>query len=479
MPDVCVRFAPSPSGFLHMGNVRTALFNYLFAKNQSGRFLLRIEDTDQETSTPENERIILDTLRWLRLEWDDELTRQSAHKNRHLEEANRLLAEGLAYRCRCTPKELDLKRKAAEAAGRARKYDGTCRDKNYPDDGTPFCVRLKAPREGETKFCDLIKGEISVQNSEVDDIIIVRSNGNPIYNFAVVIDDHDMGITHVIRGDGHLTNTVPQILLYKALGYVVPQFAHLPLVLAPDRKPLAKRRGAKAILEYREEGYLADAVVNYMARLGWGYGDQEYFTRDELIEKFSIEKVQKASATFDPKKMEWLDGEHIRNKNNEELILLFEEYLKRHKNLVLSDADFSHLPDWKDYLMDSVKERSRTLNEMTEKCRFCLVPDLEIDEKAARKFLTERITEPFNEILSFIDSKTDEPSEKEWMDLLSGLLEKHQLKMKELAQPIRVALTGGTVSPPIDRVLILLGKERVKERLAAALKVLQAGKNRA
>ncbi len=473
--SVCVRFAPSPSGFLHMGNVRTALFNYLFARNQGGKFLLRIEDTDQETSTPENERIIIDTLNWLGLEWDGDMTRQSAHKDRHIEEANRLLEEGLAYRCRCTPKELELKRKAAEAAGRERKYDGTCRDKDYPDDGTPFCVRLKAPREGETAFTDLIKGEISVQNAQVDDIIIVRTNGSPIYNFAVVVDDHDMGITHVIRGDGHLTNTTPQILLYNALGYDVPQFAHLPLVLAPDRKPLAKRRGAKAILEYREEGCLADAVVNYMARLGWGYGDQEYFTRDELIEKFSIEKVQKASATFDPKKMEWLDGEHIRQKTNEELIELFDEYLREFKGLSLSEAEFPHLPDWKDYLMDSVKERSKTLNEMTEKCRFSLVSELQLDEKASTKFLTEKIAEPFNDVLSFIDAKTEEPSEQEWMDFLSGLLEKHELKMKELAQPIRVALTGGTVSPPIDRVLILLGKERVKQRVTAALAKVDTG----
>ncbi|MFH1737779.1 MAG: glutamate--tRNA ligase [bacterium] len=469
MSDVCVRFAPSPSGFLHMGNVRTALFNYLFARHEGGRFLLRIEDTDQETSTPDNERVIIETMEWLGLEWDGEMTRQSEHKDRHLEEAARLLAEGRAYRCRCTPEELELKRKAAEAAGRERKYDGTCRDKNHVDDGTRFCIRLKAPREGGTTFRDAIKGEVTVQNSEVDDIIIIRSNGSPIYNFAVVIDDHDMGITHVIRGDGHLTNTIPQILLYQALGYDVPRFAHLPLVLAPDRKPLAKRRGAKSILEYRDEGYLAGAVMNYMARLGWGHGDQEYFTPEELIEKFLLEAVNNASATYDPKKMEWLNGEHIRNCENDRLLDLLNEYLVSVGEKSLSTVELPHLPNWRTHLIESVKERARTLSEMVEKCRFCLMPEIEIEEKAGKKFLTETIVEHFKEILAFIDAKTEEPTEQEWMDLLSGLLEKYELKMNAIAQPIRVALTGGTVSPPIDRVLILLGKDRIRERLEAAL----------
>jgi len=449
--------------------VRTALFNYLFARNQGGRFLLRIEDTDEETSTPENERVILETLNWLGLEWDGDMARQSGHQERHLQEANRLLAEGHAYRCRCTPDELELKRHAAEAAGRSRKYDGTCRGKNYPDDGTPFCVRLKSPREGETSFRDLIKGEISIRNTEVDDIIIVRTNKSPIYNFAVVVDDHDMGITHVIRGDGHLTNTIPQILLYQALGYAVPEFAHLPLVLAPDRKPLAKRRGAKAVLEYRQEGYLPDAVMNYMARLGWGCGDQEYFTRQELIEKFSLPGVQAASAAFDPKKFEWLGGEHIRACDNEKLFCYFSEYLHEFTSHSISESLFSHLTNWKDYLIESVKERARTLNEMLDKCRFCLTEDIEIEEKAGRKFLTDQIREPIREVQEFIASSTGEPTEQQWMDLLNSIMDKYQLKMKDLVQPIRVALTGSTVSPPIDRVLILLGKERIRRRLESAM----------
>lgn len=475
MSNVCVRFAPSPSGFLHMGNIRTALFNYLFARREGGWFLLRIEDTDREKSTPENERVIIETMHWLGLEWDGELTRQSQHKERHLEEANRLLAEGHAYRCRCTPEQLELKRKAAEAAGRNRKYDGTCRDKNYPDDGTPFCIRLRVPREGETTFEDLIKGKISVQHSEVDDIIIVRTDGSPVYNFAVVVDDHDMEITHVIRGDGHLSNTIPQILLYQALGYEVPRFAHLPSVLAPDKKPLAKRRGATAVLDYRTEGYLADAVMNYIARLGWGHGDQEYFTRHELTEKFSLDAVNKAPAVSDPAKFEWLNGEHIRRRDSEELYQLFEEYLENETGISLSGIEFAHLPDWKTVLMDSVKERSRTLKEMTGKCQFCIVPHIEMEEKAANKFLTEKIVDPFKEIISYIDSCPSEPSEREWINLLSGLLEKYQLKMRDLAQSIRVALTGGTVSPPIDRVLLLLGKGRVRERLSAALERIAIG----
>jgi glutamyl-tRNA synthetase len=278
-----------------------------------------------------------------------------------------------------------------------------------------------------------------------------------------------MEITHVIRGDGHLTNTIPQIVLYRALGYAVPEFAHLPLVLAPDRKPLAKRRGAKAVLEYKREGYLPDAVVNYMARLGWGYGDQEYFTRQELIEKFSLEGVQAAPAAFDPKKFDWLAGEHIRACDNEKLFRYFSEYLLEFTSYSVNESLFSHLPDWRNYLIESVKERARTLSEMLDKCRFCLVEEVEIEEKAGKRFLTEAIREPIRDVLNFVASSAGEPTEQEWMDCLTAIMEKYQLKMKDLVQPIRVALTGTTVSPPIDRVLILLGKERVRRRLEAAM----------
>ena len=474
MSQVCVRFAPSPSGFLHMGNIRTALFNYLFARHEGGRFLLRIEDTDRETSTPENERVIIETMEWLGLGWDGEITRQSEHKARHLEEIDRLLTEGHAYRCRCTPEELEQRRKAAEASGGNRRYDGTCRDKNHPDDGTPFCVRLRTPQEGETAFQDRIKGDIAIANAEVDDIIILRTDGNPIYNFAVTVDDHDMGVTDVIRGDGHLVNTVPQILLVQALGYDIPRFAHLPLVLDTDKKPLAKRRGAKAVLEYRDEGYLSDAVVNYMARLGWGYGDQEFFPREELIEKFTLESVQSSAATYDPQKMEWLNGEHIRNHSDAEILEMLENYSATSGDGGLSTGGLAHLPDGKGFLIESVKERARTLREMMEKCRFCLVDTVEIEEKAGRKFLKEKSLVPLREIVTFIEARTDEPTGEEWMELLSGLMEKYELKMRALVQPVRVALTGGTVSPPIDRVLILLGKDRIRERLAAAIEIVEA-----
>ena len=475
MSAISVRFAPSPSGFLHMGNIRTALFNYLFARHEGGRFLLRIEDTDRETSTSENEQVILDTMKWLGLDWDDEIARQSEHKTRHLEEAERLLNEGHAYRCRCTPEELGGKRKAAEAGGQKWKYDGTCRDKNHPDDGTPFCVRLRVPQEGETQFHDIIKGEMSIQNAEVGDIIIVRTDGGPIYNFAVTVDDHDMEITHVIRGDGHLTNTVPQILLNKALGYAVPNFAHLPLVWAPDKKPLAKRRGAKAVLEYRDDGYLSDAMVNYMARLGWGHGDQEYFTREELIEKFTLDAVQSAPATYDPKKMEWLNGEHIRAHSTEEVIGLLDEYLEITGARPLSAVDFPHLPDWKTNLIDSVKERARTLDEMIQKCRFCLVDEVEYEEKAVRKELKAHAGGVFADVVEAIDAWPEgEPGIEDWQNILAQIMEKRELNMRKVAQPIRVALSGGTVSPPIDSVLATLGKERVRERVTQAAGLVQA-----
>ncbi len=436
-------------------------------------FLLRIEDTDQETSTPENERVIIETLQWLGLDWDGEIKRQSEHKQRHIQEANRLLEEGHAYRCRCTPEELERKRNAAEAEWPCPQIRWRCRDKNYPDDGTPFCVRLRVPQEGETQFADRIKGDISIKNSEIDDLIIVRTNGSPIYNFAVVVDDHDMGITDVIRGDGHLVYTVPQILLYKALGYSTPRFAHLPLVLAQDKKPLAKRRGAMAVLQYREEGYLSDAVINYMARLGWGHGDQEYSHEKNSLRNSPLEAVQTASAAYDPKKMEWLNCRAYPANESDHLNSLFAGELA--KQGIIDEARTSQ-PDflkWLSSLTASIQERSKTMVEMVEKSAFVFRDTVEYEEKAVKKELKAHARGVFEDMLAAIDAfESETPSAEEWDAVIAKIMEQRELNMRKVAQPLRVGLTGGTVSPPIDAVMVTLGKEKVKERLTKALEMV-------
>src|SRR3972149_8237399 len=331
--DIRVRFAPSPTGHLHLGGVRTALFNWLFARHQGAKFILRIEDTDRSRSTEEYIHSILEGLSWLGLDWDEGPYRQTERSGIYRTYAEQLLAEGKAYYCYCSAEELEQKRIAAQKRGQPPKYDGTCRERNTPIPDRVPVIRFKTPQEGEVSFQDIIRGQVTVANSQLDDLILVRSDSTPTYNFVNVVDDITMAITHVIRGDDHLTNTSRQINLYMALGAPMPAFAHLPMILGPDKARLSKRHGAESILTYREKGYLPEALINYLVRLGWGYGGQEVFSKEELIELFELEKVNKAPAVFNQEKLLWLNNHYIKTGNINRMAELLEHQLKRKGSL--------------------------------------------------------------------------------------------------------------------------------------------------
>ncbi len=466
-----VRFAPSPTGNPHVGNFRAALYNYLFARHHGGAFLLRIEDTDKARSTPESVNAILESLQWMGLEWDGDPYFQSQHISHHHQEVQRLLDEGKAYRCRCKPEDLEARRQQQIAEKQNPKYDGRCRNENYPDDGvTPFCVRLKSPMSGVTNVHDEIRGEVVVQNEELDDLILLRTDGSPTYNLAVVVDDHDMGITHVIRGDDHLNNTIRQVAIYQALGYELPIFAHLPQILGPDKTRLSKRHGATGVLEYREKGYLPEAMINYLARLGWSHGDQEFFTKQELIDLFTLDHINKSAAIFDPQKFEWLSGEHIRHLSIEDLanrfinFMVFKGYL---------DTEFCNDENNIEFFIkiaECTRERSKTLEEMREKVSFIWTKDITYPEKDAPKILTPEAAQGLQDLLDFAENQGNTPpSHDQWEQAFAQIMENRGLKMKIMAQAVRLALTGTKVSPPIFHVIELLGLNEVKRRLKLAI----------
>ncbi|MGH8058568.1 MAG: glutamate--tRNA ligase, partial [Candidatus Entotheonellia bacterium] len=357
---VRVRFPPSPSGFLHIGGVRTALFNWLYARHHGGVFILRIEDTDRTRSTEESIQAILEGLRWLGLDWDEGPYRQTERLSIYQEHASRLLEEGNAYRCYCSPQELQQRREEALRRGGSPGYDRRCRVLQHPPTDLPSAIRLKAPLEGQTRFTDLIHGELSFENTELDDLIILRSDGTPTYNFAVVVDDMTMRITHVIRGDDHIPNTPRQILIYQALEYPLPQFGHVSMILGADKGRLSKRHGATSILAYRDMGYLPEAMLNYLARLGWAHGDQEIFTKEELIHHFDLSELNRAAAVFNPEKLLWLNGHYLRTMPAQALIPELAPHLLR-EGVVKAPEELDHA-----YLacaLDSVRERSKTLVE--------------------------------------------------------------------------------------------------------------------
>ena len=359
--NVRVRFAPSPTGALHIGGVRTALFNWLYARHYKGTFILRIEDTDQTRSTDESIKIILDGMKWIGLDWDEGPYRQTERMNVYREHVDRLLKAGKAYFCYCTPEELEARRKKALAEGRPPKYDRKCRSLTAPVPGRTPAVRFLSSDEGQTIVRDLIRGAVTFENQQLDDLIIQRSDGFPTYNFAVVVDDVTMKISHVIRGDDHLNNTPRQIQLYHALGYEAPEFAHLPMILGPDKTKLSKRHGATAVTEYIDLGYLPEALVNYLARLGWSHGDQEIFTQQELVGNFSFENVGKAPSVFNPEKLLWLNHHYIQQADPERLAGLVLDLLKKDK---IIDAENEPDLDWLRKLVTILTERSHTLVEM-------------------------------------------------------------------------------------------------------------------
>jgi glutamyl-tRNA synthetase len=461
MPDVVTRFAPSPTGYLHIGGARTALFNWLFARRNGGTFILRIEDTDRERSTPEAVKAILEGMSWLGITWDEGPFFQTERMERYRAEAGRLLAEGKAYRCVCTPEELDARREAARAKGETPRYDRKCRDL-FPSEavGKPFVIRFRAPLSGKTIVRDLLRGDVAYENGELDDLILLRSDGLPTYNFVVVVDDASMGITHVLRGDDHLNNTPKQILLYEALGYPLPKFGHFPLIHGMEGGKLSKRQDDVSVTAYRDRGYLPEAMVNYLVRMGWGHGDQEIFSLEELQGIFSLESVGKSPSRFDPEKLLHLNAHYIKTASPERLAGLLVPFLGKR------GIETEPSP-WLAKAVRTFQERSRTLEEMADSSEYYFRPR-DPDPKAAEKFLTPEIAPLFEEIAREFRSLPDfTPAAIE--PVLHRLAEKRGAKLGKVAQPVRVALTGGTVSPGIFEVMDVLGRDEVIRRLSRAM----------
>ncbi len=465
MEKVITRFPPSPTGHLHIGGARTALFNWLFAQKEKGKFILRIEDTDMERSSEEMTNAIIEAMEWLGLTWDEGPYFQSRRSNIYHHHIQLLIKQGRAYYCECTKEEVEEMRKRAMEKGEKPKYDGRCREKGLGP-GPNRVVRFKGPLEGETVFRDLLKGVISVDNRELDDFVIQRADGSPTYNLAVVVDDATMGITHIIRGDDHINNTPKQILLYEALGYPIPKFIHVPMIMGPDKKKLSKRHGAKSVLEYRELGYLPEALLNYLVRLGWSYGDQEIFSLEELIEKFSLKRLRNSACVFDPEKLKWVNSQHIKRKSPRELAIILTTYLRK---LGVSTSDIDYL----EKIVPLLQPRSNTMIEMAEKAIFFVIEDREIEypKKLLDKFLTPETTSHLKELTNRLESLSVF-SQKDLEECVKDYLEEKAIKFKLLAQPIRVCITGQTASPGLFETMEVLGKKRVLNRLKRALSLV-------
>lgn len=461
---VRTRFAPSPTGHLHIGGARTALFNWLFARHNKGAFVLRVEDTDVARSTPESIAAIVDGMKWLELDWDEGPFFQSKRFEIYREDAEKLLNEGRAYRCWCTPEELAERRKKALAEGSPPGYDGRCRDRTDTPQG-PHAVRFRVP-PGSTTFNDLVKGTITFNHAELEDFVLLRSDGTPTYNLCVVVDDSTMEISHVIRGDDHIANTPKQMLLAGALGYTLPAFAHLPMILGSDRTRLSKRHGATSVMAYKEMGYLPHALVNYLARLGWSHGDQEIFSLDELIEKFTLEVVGKSSGVFNPEKLLWLNQHYIKEAAPEELAGPLVTILE---TMGVKAAGDPRLPA----IIKTLQERAGTLEEMAKAGLFYFKEEIGYDKKAAAKFLTAERAEIFETIaakLALLEPFTEEKVE----EVFKAIVEEKGVKLGKVAQPVRVALTGGSVSPGIFETIAALGPDRTVDRLKDAISYIKS-----
>jgi len=456
------RFAPSPTGYLHIGGARTALFNFLFARHTGGTFVLRIEDTDRERSTEASIDAILTNLQWLEIGWDEGPFFQSKRTPAYLAALEHLLSEGKAYRCYCSAELLDAKRKAALAAARKPAYDGTCRDLPPRPGNDPHVIRFRGPKEGETVIDDLVKGRVVFRNDELDDLILLRTDGSPTYNFCVVVDDVDMRISHVLRGDDHLANTPRQILMYHALGAPLPSFGHVPLILGPDKSRLSKRHGAMSVTAYRDLGFLSDAVVNYLVRLGWSHGDQEIFSRAELVEKFSIESIGKSAGVFDLEKMQWLNGHYLKQLSPEDVARAVRPFIEKRGLPVPGDER------WLAKAVTTVKERAKTLIEVVDLARFYLTDEITIDPAAATKFLKPPIKPVLQDLRDALARVA--PWDVETLTAtFNQVIERHGLALGKVAQPVRVAVTGTSASPGIFEVLDVLGRQRTIARLDAAI----------
>ena len=466
---VRVRFAPSPTGYLHIGGARTALFNWLFARHEGGTFILRIEDTDRSRSTDEYIEAIIEGMKWLNLDWDEGPFRQTDRFDVYRRYIDGLVKEEKAYYCYCAPEELEQRRQEALAQGKTPKYDGRCRNLKEPILGRTPAIRFNMPQEGETVVNDLIKGTVTFDNSQLDDLIIMRSDGTPTYNFVVVVDDVDMKITHVIRGDDHLNNTPKQLHIYKALGYQIPEFGHLPMILGSDKARLSKRHGATSVMAYKEMGYLPGALVNYLVRLGWSYGDQEVFTREELINYFSFGSVGKSSAVFNPEKLIWLNSQYVMNSDTVRLAELVIPFLEREK--IIHEGQTLDT-QWLSKAIMTLRERAKTLVELAASLRYYIAEDVEYNEKAKAKFLNDKSLPLLIELKEHITPLADF-SVPEIEKVFREITESHGIKLGNLAQPVRVAVTGGTESPGIFEVLEVMGKEKTMRRLEKAILAIE------
>ncbi|HDR15633.1 MAG TPA: glutamate--tRNA ligase [Desulfobacteraceae bacterium] len=457
---IVTRFPPSPTGYLHIGGARTALFNWLLTRRHGGKFILRIEDTDTQRSTPEATRAIIESMEWLGLDWDEGPYFQSQRYDLYNQTIEGLLVEGKAYHCHCSPEDLEKMREEASSRGLKPKYDGRCRDLGLgPSPGS--VVRLKTPTAGSTRFNDLVKGAKSFDNRELDDLILRRSDGSPTYHLAVVADDIALGVNLIIRGEDHVMNTPRQIQIYQALGEAIPDYAHVPMILGPDKKRLSKRHGAMSVLAYRDMGYLPQALLNALVRLGWSYGDQEKFTMEEMIEKFSLENVGRSAGVFNTEKLLDLNAKYIQESDDEYLAVQVAPFLEK--------LGFSNIPEnTLSAAVGTLKVRSKTLVEMAEKAAFYFIENVQFDSKASGKFLTGEsrpILEPMLERLESLGSFT----ERDLEGMFSEFIEQSGMKMKVIAPPLRVALTGTTVSPGLFEVMRVLGKEKTIRRIERAI----------
>ncbi len=470
MEKVITRFPPSPTGYLHIGGARTALFNWLYARHMKGRFVLRIEDTDTRRSTKESVDAIFDALEWLGIDWDEGPYFQSERFDIYREHVQKLIDSGHAYYCTCSAEALDTMRKKAMAEGGKPKYDGTCREKGLENDPHAV-VRFKAPLTGTTVIDDVIKGHIVFQNSELDDFIIQRSDGTPTYNLAVVVDDITMNINTIIRGDDHVNNTPKQILLYQAFGKKLPVFGHVPMVLGSDRTRLSKRHGAMSVTAYRDMGYLPEALLNYLVRLGWSYGDQEFFTIEELVEKFSLENIGKSAGIFNPEKLTALNADHIKAAAPERLQKPLLPFLNQ-KGCPAKEGDYLKK------VIKTLQIRSKTLLEMADGALFYYQDNIVYEDKAADKFLKPGAVEA----MALLAEKIKEMptfSEKDLEDVFRHVMDVTGLKLGKIAQPVRVALTGKTASPGIFEIIEVMGKEKTVHRLNKAIEFIKTRQDQA
>jgi glutamyl-tRNA synthetase len=452
---VVTRFAPSPTGYLHIGGLRTALLSYLWARKNNGKFLLRIEDTDLSRNNEDAMKAIVEAFDWAGLDYDGEVVYQSQRFDLYKKYIDQLLQEGKAYKCYMSKEELDALREKQQANGERPRYDGTYRDfDGTPPEGIEPVIRIKAPLEGTISFQDGIKGSMNISADEVDDFIIARSSGVPTYNFVVAIDDALMGLTDVIRGDDHLSNTPKQIVVYNALGFDIPKFYHVPMINNSQGKKLSKRDGAMNVMDYQDKGYLKETLLNFLVRLGWSHGDQEIFSMDEMLELFDPNNINKSASAYNESKLEWLNQHYIKNVSNDRLAKELEFF-----GLVLS----SH--DKKEILLDGVKERAKTLKELADGINSIITAPSEYDEKAIKKFIKENTIETISKYMNILkENKESLKSPVDFEGISKPFVQENELKFPQFAQPLRIAIVGSTQSPSIYDVLSVVGVDEVLSR---------------